>query len=141
MYSENQMLSPQNVQIMNQQQMLNLNMNQQQMMNTNQQQMMNTNQQQNYNNILIPVTNNQKVVANNFNLKSSPQLILCPNCGYNGYTRVAPSCNCANCCCCFFCSCIIWACFQCCRGKDLNCRDATHYCSKCNTLIGSYSAC
>ena len=110
------------------------------MMNTNQQQMMNTNQQKNYNNNQIPVTNNQKE-ANNFNLKSSTQLILCPNCGYNGNSRVTTSCNCCNCCCCFFGVCIFWACYQCCRGKDLNCKDATHYCSKCNTVIGSYSAC
>ena len=86
-----------------------------------------------------PATNNQN--ANQTIFKSTPVSVICPNCGYNGLTRTVTTYSISNCLCCFFTDPICWCCFQLCRGKDLNCKDAVHTCARCNAVVGSYSAC
>ena len=74
-------------------------------------------------------------------LRSVPVMVTCPSCGYSGLTRTQTSFNIANCACCWLTDPICWCCFQLCRGKDLSCNDANHFCAKCNSVLGSYTAC
>ena len=104
----------------------------------------NQNQNQNQNQpqtvmvgVAVPVANNQNQII----FKSTPVFVICPNCGYNGLTRTETTCSIVNCLCCFFTDPICWCCFQLCRGKDLNCNDAVHYCPRCHVVLGNYSAC
>ena len=94
-----------------------------------------------------PIVSNQVLPSNvqvNPNLivlKSNPQFITCPQCGYSGITRTVNNFNIANCLCCFFTDPVCWLLFQVCRGKDISCFDATHFCASCNAVLGNYSAC
>ena len=74
-------------------------------------------------------------------LKSRPKSITCPYCREAITTNTSRSCNCCNFCCCLWTACLCWCIFNCCRGKDLNCCDANHYCPKCNQLIYKYTVC
>lgn len=100
-----------------------------------------------------PPTNNQYNVVNNQTnlsageemrlqdaLRSHSQFLRC-KCEYAGLTAVTKACSCGNVCCCIFTSPMCWIFFQACRGKDINCYDAQHICSKCGSMIGEYKAC
>ena len=94
-----------------------------------------------------PIVSNQVLPSNvqnqvnlNIILKTNPQFITCPQCGYSGITRTVNNFNIVNCLCCWFTDPICWLLFQVCRGKDISCFDATHFCASCNVLLGNYSA-
>lgn len=74
------------------------------------------------------------------NLRSNAACAVCPRCGKVGYTRAEQKCNVASIV--FFC-CLseCWFCYQILQKKDLNCYDATHTCTNCNTMIANYNAC
>lgn len=74
-------------------------------------------------------------------LRSTPQYVGCPYCKKQGMTRVERSCSCCNVLCCLFTALGPWLCFQACRGKDINCCDADHYCYACGNKLGHYDAC
>jgi hypothetical protein len=85
----------------------------------------------------VEITTNQ---VNEFT-RSSPVPITCPYCQKHTFTRTHAFCNILNCLC-FCCTGIIpWVIFQCCRGKELFCCDAKHYCNLCNKQVGFYNAC
>ena len=86
-------------------------------------------------------SNVQTINSNLISLKSFPVSCVCPLCGYSGYTKTINSFNIINFLCCWFTDPICWCCFQLCRGKDLNCNDAVHYCPRCHVVLGNYSAC
>jgi hypothetical protein len=74
-------------------------------------------------------------------LKSTTTLIKCPFCKNKGFTRVDKSCNAIDGLFCLITLGTLWSCLHICRGKDMNCSDADHYCSGCNNKIGKYSSC
>ena len=64
----------------------------------------------------------------------------CGSCGKVGPTNIDVHCSFSNYLCyCFFSNC--WFCFNSIRRKDINCCDATHYCSSCGAQVGQYNAC
>ena len=98
--------------------------------------------------VVSPVGNQLSPTQNIYNpsilattLKSESKIITCPYCKAVNFTKVDQSCNCGNVCCCFCTTIVCWAIYQLARDKDVNCYDAKHYCTKCNQLIYSYSAC
>ena len=74
-------------------------------------------------------------------LKSSAQYVNCPYCYHQGLTRTETACSCCSVMCCVVFAAVPWLLFQVCRGKDINCLDANHYCQKCNNSLASYRAC
>ena len=92
-------------------------------------------------NQVLPSNVQNQVNPNLILLKSNPQFITCPHCGYSGITRTVNNFNIPNCLCCWFTDPICWLLFQVCRGKDISCFDATHFCASCNAVLGNYSAC
>jgi hypothetical protein len=74
-------------------------------------------------------------------LKSSPQFVNCPYCKTQGMTRTEQACSIPSILCCFCFGGIPWLLCQACRGKDINCYDAQHYCVRCNSNLSSYQAC
>ena len=75
------------------------------------------------------------------NFRSSPIRMICPFCNVQIRTYVETNLNCLNLCCYCWTSCLIWTCFQLCRGKDMSCSDARHFCPKCGRTLGYYEAC
>ncbi|MCQ2817445.1 MAG: LITAF-like zinc ribbon domain-containing protein [archaeon] len=75
------------------------------------------------------------------NFRSSPIKTMCPYCNTQIKTYVETHLNCLNLCCYCWTSCIVWTIFQLCRGKDLSCSDARHFCPKCGKTLGYYEAC
>ena len=73
--------------------------------------------------------------------KSSSIVIQCPFCQNVISTEVQTSCSCCACCLCCWTGFIIYAIIQCCRGKDICCRDAVHTCPTCKKVVGNYVAC
>jgi hypothetical protein len=96
---------------------------------------------------LSPVSNNQVrpsiVDIENLKnaLKSDSNFVTCPYCRNQAITRTQKKFSCINCLCCVVTSGILWLFFQACRGKDINCYDADHYCNRCNNNLASYKAC
>jgi hypothetical protein len=74
-------------------------------------------------------------------LKSSPQFVSCPFCHHQGLTNTRTSCSVLNCLCCICATPLCWLLFQVIRGKDINCKDADHFCVRCGNKLSSYSAC
>ena len=96
----------------------------------------------NYQNaVIVPVQTVPTVVANNpIKFTKSPMAIVCPRCTASITTNIQEECNwsaCGLCCYTGFC---IFACIQCCNGKDIGCTDVKHYCPNCGQLIGGYIA-
>jgi hypothetical protein len=73
--------------------------------------------------------------------KSTPVFTPCPNCKELGFTRVSKKLSFNNLVCCLVFSTLPWVLFQSLRGKDINCQNADHFCSKCNKEIAKYNAC
>jgi hypothetical protein len=108
----------------------------------------------NFNAPLIPNSHPSVVIVNNqvnptpqeldnlqMALKSTPQFVSCPYCRYQGMTQTERKCSCCNLLCCIFCAAIPWLICQACRGKDINCYDADHYCTRCHNKLSTYRAC
>jgi hypothetical protein len=74
-------------------------------------------------------------------LRSKPAFIVCPYCRMGGITRVDTQFSKLNCCCCFCAGLGSWIIFQICRGKDINCTDANHFCVSCGAKLYAYQAC
>ena len=74
-------------------------------------------------------------------LKSSPVPLQCPFCLNMVTTNTVEKWNCPACCLCFWTGFVVYACIQCCRGKDLCCYDVYHTCPKCGNNLGTYKAC
>ena len=74
-------------------------------------------------------------------LKSGSIKVKCPFCKNKGLTRVDKTCNFVDGLFCLVTLGTLWSCLHKCRGKDMNCSDADHYCSGCNNKIGKYSSC
>ena len=91
----------------------------------------------------IIVQNQQVMPSTNLDgvLRSNPAFIVCPYCRQGGVTRAESSCSFLNCCCCFCTGLVPWLVFQICRGKDINCCDATHFCTQCGNKLYTYQAC
>lgn len=74
------------------------------------------------------------------NLKSNQKFVTCPYCLKAGFTKVEQNCNaCTGFLCILGCG-VVWAIIQSCRGKDINCRDADHYCVGCGNKLASYKS-
>lgn len=89
------------------------------------------------------VNNNQgdeSKAIQQLSLKAYSACMVCPNCGKIGFSRSEQKCNMLNIlfCCCFP-NC--WYCYQVHSHKDLNCYDAEHKCTSCNTTVANYTAC
>ena len=89
----------------------------------------------------IQITSSNNQITNSVIFRSTPQQVTCIHCGYTGLTNTITSFNIANFICCWVTDPICWLCFQLCRGKDISCNDATHYCRRCNHIVGNYTAC
>ena len=77
-------------------------------------------------------------------LKSAAVQTVCPHCKKQITTNAIRRCDCVNLlCCCITCSCLCipYLCFQCCRGKDIGCHSASHYCPMCGAYLKEYTAC
>ena len=81
------------------------------------------------------------VVINPDYFKLNPITIQCPFCHRMITTDVKTSWSCLALCLWGFTGWIPYFCIQCCRGKELCCQNAVHYCPCCNNQIGKYSAC
>ncbi len=98
-------------------------------------------------NSVPPLTKNQTVPStqdiSNLQaaLKSEPNFVTCPYCKNQAITRTERNCSTGNilCCACFLL--VPWLCFQLCRGKDCNCYDADHFCTRCGNNLAHYKAC
>ena len=89
--------------------------------------------------IIIPVQTAPRVVAP-IKFTKSPMAIVCPRCGASITTNIQEECNWSACCLCCYTGFVIFACIQCCNGKDLGCTDVKHFCPNCGNLIGGYIA-
>lgn len=75
-------------------------------------------------------------------LKSNSQFVCCPFCKNQGMTRTERSCSVLDlatfviCC-----TGIGWIICKACRGKDINCYNASHYCVRCGNKLATYNAC
>jgi hypothetical protein len=74
-------------------------------------------------------------------LRSTSQVLQCPYCKTLAQTRAETELSPSNIICSIAGLGIGWCIFQKCRGKDLNCYNAEHYCIKCNSNLASYYAC
>jgi hypothetical protein len=74
-------------------------------------------------------------------LKSNAQYVGCPYCKQQSMTRVEKNCSFKNVLCGVLLHPMIWLVYQAVRGKDINCYDADHYCSKCGNKLAEYKAC
>ena len=88
---------------------------------------------------VVPVTTNQ-MVNDPKKYKLSPVVTKCPHCFQQVTTNVETSCSCCACCCCIISFFVIYACIQCCKGKDICCQDAVHRCPSCQKDIYYYKA-
>ena len=88
---------------------------------------------------VVPVTTNQ-MVDDPKKYKLSPVVTKCPHCFQQVTTNVETSCSCCACCCCIISFFVIYACIQCCKGKDICCQDAVHRCPSCQKDIYYYKA-
>ena len=70
-----------------------------------------------------------------------PVSITCQFCKNPVTTVVEKTCNCGSCCLCCFTGLFIWICIQCCRDKEIGCKDATHKCPSCGNVLGTYQSC
>ena len=69
----------------------------------------------------------QHQIANlNKALKSNPKFVCCPYCNKQGQTKIEQSCSVCTGVLCVVGIGVFWALIQCCRDKDINCRDADH---------------
>lgn len=80
---------------------------------------------------------------NNLNkaLKSYSSYVTCPYCKHQGLTKITKNLNLINLICSIFTFAIGWLCWQCVRGKDLNCYNVKHFCLKCDAKLSDYNAC
>lgn len=74
-------------------------------------------------------------------LKSSSKYICCPFCNKQGMTNIEESCSIATGIFCAVGAFIFPTLVQLCRGKDLNCKNAEHYCVGCGNKLASYKSC
>ena len=74
-------------------------------------------------------------------LKSSTQFVSCPFCKYQAMTRVEQKCSAGSTLCCVFTGGVCWLGTQLCRGKDLNCKDTDHFCTRCGNKLANYHSC
>ena len=88
---------------------------------------------------VVPITTNQMVDDPN-KYKLSPVVTKCPHCYQQVTTNVETQCSCCACCVCCMTGFVIYACIQCCRGKDICCQDAVHRCPSCQKDIYYYKA-
>jgi hypothetical protein len=88
---------------------------------------------------VVPITTNQ-MVDDPKKYKLSPVVTKCPHCFQQVTTNVETSCSCCACCCCIISIFFIYACIQCCKGKDICCQDAVHRCPSCQKDIYYYKA-
>ena len=93
-----------------------------------------------------PIIINQMVKPNvihidTTNFKTSPCYIVCPFCRGQVMTHVQKKCNWYSCLLCYCFGLWTWICLQCCRNKELNCYNATHFCPRCGNKIVEYNSC
>jgi hypothetical protein len=88
---------------------------------------------------VVPITTNQMVDYPN-KYKLSPVVTKCPHCYQQVTTNVETQCSCCACCVCCMTAFVVYACIQCCRGKDICCQDAVHRCPSCQKDIYYYKA-
>lgn len=74
-------------------------------------------------------------------LKSNSQFVSCPFCRYQAMTRVETKCSFISTFCSIATLVLPWVTVQACRGKDLNCNDAKHYCTRCGNVLANYNSC
>jgi hypothetical protein len=93
------------------------------------------------------VVNNQTAIdeidKNNLKLtlKSNGQFVNCPYCKNMSVTRADKQCSITNVLCCVFTGPLPWFLLQAVRGKDINCFNADHYCTRCGNVLANYKAC
>jgi len=85
--------------------------------------------------------NNVSVIQNSNLFRSSAIVAMCPTCHTSAMTVTDMEFNWNNYWCYFLTTPVLWIPFQLFRGKDVNCNNAKHYCSKCSALIANYDAC
>ena len=74
-------------------------------------------------------------------LKSKTKFVYCPYCKNQAFTKTEINCSVPNILCCAFTAAILWLPLQLCRGKDLSCNNAKHFCNRCNQTLADYKAC
>lgn len=74
-------------------------------------------------------------------LKTESKFVYCPYCKNQGFTKIEKNCSVSNIVCSVLTVLILWVPFQYCRGKDVSCSNAKHYCNRCNNELANYSAC
>jgi len=74
-------------------------------------------------------------------LKTVSNFVTCPYCKNQAITNINKSCSVSNSLCCIFSAVLPWVVFQACRGKDLNCYNAKHTCTRYNNTLANYNAC
>jgi hypothetical protein len=92
----------------------------------------------------VPIGNQPRpseVRAIQSSLKSGSVYVNCPHCGNQGTTKTIQSCSCASIICCSVVLTVPWVIWQACRGKEINCYNAKHFCMKCGLEIGEYKSC
>jgi hypothetical protein len=96
--------------------------------------------QQNSNNILVNQVKPTYLVSAPVKFRRSPVSIVCPHCKVLVNTDVEETFNCLTCCLYCLTGCIIYACIQCCNGKEVGCCDTKHKCPNCGTILGGVSS-
>lgn len=84
---------------------------------------------------------NEKIKNLQFGLKSQPKYVCCPYCNKQGMTKINQSCSLTTGVFCVLGAFVFTVLVQLCRGKDLNCTDAEHYCISCGNKLASYKSC
>ena len=73
-------------------------------------------------------------------LRSKTSYVFCPYCRNQSLTKVNSQRNMIDTFLFVFTLGTLWCILHFLRGKDLNCEDADHFCSKCNVKLGEYTA-
>ena len=96
----------------------------------------------------LPKLTNNQIVPNPSHisnlqaaLKTKVQMVSCPFCKCQDFTKVEYQCSKVNLIFCIFTLGIIWAPHQFFRSKDFNCNNAKHSCMRCGQNLSEYKAC
>jgi len=88
------------------------------------------------------LNSNQNHIENlKYALKSESKLVCCPFCKCQDFTITESGCSTINLLFCIFSIGLCWIIYKCIRGKDYNCYNVKHTCSRCGQTLSDYKAC
>jgi hypothetical protein len=93
------------------------------------------------NNQTTPSPNQTEIFNLQKSLKSESKYVMCPYCKYKAMTQIEKKCSVSNTLCGALSLILPWLIFQACRGKDLSCYNAEHFCTRCHNKLATYQAC